>query len=400
MIAMGKVNHTPFRTCPVCDGTNILELIDIPQVPVFCNVLWDSHQEALDAPRGDIQLGYCTRCSHIYNQRFDPQLVAYAQGYENSLHFSPRFQAYAKKLAARLVADYALYNRNIIEIGAGQGDFLELLCALGDNHGTGFDPSFLPNPVLENHPRLAFIADYYSEKFAHHQADFILSRHVLEHIHTPDKFIASLRRVIGPRHQITVFFEVPNALYTLRAMGIWDLIFEHFSYFTPHSLVTLFKRNQFQVLKSAEVFNGQFLILEAKPSDQEKPVFTPTEDEIKPLTQDAMAFKDNYQRKYTTWQGDLKAFSRQRKKVVVWGAGSKGVTFLNVLRDFHQIEFIVDINPRKENKFVAGSGQQIVPPKFLASYQPDIVIIMNPNYQVEIQSQLDPLGVTADIYQA
>jgi hypothetical protein len=51
-------------------------------------------------------------------------------------------------------------------------------------------------------------------------------------------------------------------------------------------------------------------------------------------------------------------------------------------------------------KFVAGSGSKIVPPQFLTGYQPDIVIIMNPNYQGEIQNQLKDLGVRADIYQA
>ena len=89
---MDTKKQPALNTCPVCDSADILELIDIPQVPVFCNVLWNSHQEALEAPRGDILLGYCTRCSHIYNQAFDPQLVAYAQGYENSLHFSPHDQ--------------------------------------------------------------------------------------------------------------------------------------------------------------------------------------------------------------------------------------------------------------------------------------------------------------------
>lgn len=386
--------------CPVCTGTDILELIDIPQVPVFCNVLWNSRQEALTAPRGNIRLGFCNQCSHIFNLDFDPQLVAYAQGYENSLHFSPRFQTYAQALADRLVTDYGLHQRTIVEIGAGQGDFLQMLCERGDNQGTGFDPSYIPTPALEDDPRLAFIQDYYSEKYAHYQADFILSRHVLEHIDTPHPFMASLRRVIGDRHHIVVFFEVPNALYTLRAMGIWDLIFEHFSYFTPLSLETLFQRNQFRILKSGEGFNGQFLTLEAAPTGQEMPAPLPASSGLVQLTQDATAFRTSYQQKSSAWQQDLETFRQQGKKVVVWGAGSKGVTFLNILRDCHQIEYIVDINPRKEGKFVAGSGQEIVPPTFLAGYQPDIVIIMNPNYQGEIQNQLKELGVQADIYQA
>jgi ABC-type Fe3+-hydroxamate transport system substrate-binding protein len=47
--------------------------------------------------------------------------------------------------------------------------------------------------------------------------------------------------------------------------------------------------------------------------------------------------------------------------------------------------------------FVAGSGQEIVSPEFLRVYQPDVVIIMNRNYEDEIGRQLAQLGVTASI---
>jgi hypothetical protein len=78
---------------------------------------------------------------------------------------------------------------------------------------------------------------------------------------------------------------------------------------------------------------------------------------------------------------------------VVWGAGSKGVTFLNVLEVGELIAYIVDLNPRKHLKYIADTGQQIVSPEFLLTYRPEVVIVMNPIYLEEIQTLLDTMGL-------
>ena len=85
------------------------------------------------------------------------------------------------------------------------------------------------------------------------------------------------------------------------------------------------------------------------------------------------------------------------EKVVVWGAGSKGITFLNMMTDGEGIDYIIDQNPAKIGKFVAGSGQQIQSPDFLAEYRPDMVIVMNPLYRDEIAQRLSGMGLTPEV---
>ena len=58
---------------------------------------------------------------------------------------------------------------------------------------------------------------------------------------------------------------------------------------------------------------------------------------------------------------------------------------------------MVDINPRKEGMYVAGTGQPIVPPEFLRDYQADVVIVMNPIYIGEIQRVTHSLGLTPQL---
>lgn len=391
---------TPTATCPVCQGANVEIFVTIPAVPVHCNLLWDERAAALNAPLGDIELGYCCTCGHIHNVAFDPALMAYTQAYENSLHFSPRFQQYAEALARGLIDRHDLHGKDIVEIGAGQGDFLRLLCDLGGNRGWGFDPAYVPTAADAQDERLTFVQDFYSEKYTAYAADLVACRHVLEHIEAPLPFMGVVRRAIGDRPDTAVFFEMPNVAYTLRALAIWDIIYEHCGYYSPHSLTCLFKRAGFRVLNTRETYAGQFLTIEALPAPA--PAHMPhaggcaAPGELEAMAQQVATFADEFRSKVDAWQTKLAAWTAAGKKVVAWGAGSKGNTFLNVLKTAGQIEYIVDINPRKEGKYVVGTGQQIVPPAFLGDYRPDVVILMNPIYREEIERTVAELGVTAE----
>ncbi len=386
------------KSLPICPNSEVIPLIEMSQLPVHCNVLWPTREAAVDAPRGDIHLAYLAECGHTYNLAFDPSLMEYTQEYENSLHFSPRFQEYATALAAGLVEKYDLRDKDIVEIGAGKGDFLIMLAEMGGNRGWGYDPSYVPEEGYTA-PNVTFVQDFYSEKYIRQRADLIVCRHVLEHIEDPDAFIDQVRRAVGEQRSV-IFFEVPNSLWTLRQGGIWDIIYEHCSYFSPTSLAYLFRKHGFRVLAVNEVFGGQFLTIEATLDDDTREDSASSlvdASELAALTADARAFAENYRAKRDEWQTRLRSLLAAGKRGVVWGAGSKGVTFLNAMDAGEEIIAVVDINPRKQGKYVAGTGQQIVPPTRLAELQPDFVIIMNANYRDEIGGMLKDVGVEAEI---
>ncbi len=385
------------QTCPVCCAKTIEEFLFLPGVPTHCNLLWESKEQALTAPRGDLRLGFCRACGHVYNRAFDPSLMEYTQAYENSLHFSPRFQAYAEALATRLISLYGIRHKDVIDIGCGKGDFLALLCNRGDNRGYGFDPSFIPE-IMEkaSAEKMTIIQDFYSPRYAGYQADLITCRHVLEHIRSPREFVENVRASIGTRTSTVVFFEVPNVMYTLRDMGIWDLIYEHCSYFSASSLAVLFTACGFTVREQSELYDGQFLGIDLAPGNSAGEPAPDVRDKVAAMAEDCAAFAEHYRRKVEDWRTTFDA-KLSGRKLVVWGGGSKGVMFLNTLRDGKHIDYMVDINPRKQGMFVAGSGQKIVSPVFLRDYRPDTVIIMNPIYRAEIQGQLNDLRVEAEV---
>ncbi len=378
------------RPCPVCENARTEVFIEIPSVPVLCNVLWPSRAAALAAPRGALYLTFCPACGHVFNAAFDPALITYDQVYENSLHFSPRFQQYALSLADRLIERHALRGKQVVEIGCGKGDFLQMLCERGDNHGLGFDPSYEPALGANGAARFEVVQDLYSEKYAHHRADLVCCRHVLEHVEAPRAFVGTVRRAVE-RQATTVFFEVPNVLATLRDLAVWDLIYEHFSYFSPASMAHLFEAEGFGVTEVREAFGGQYLCLEAVPGPAAKrPDMAPSPEEMAETVAD---FAERYERKVAAWRALLEDLNARQQRAVIWGAGSKGVTILNLLDVRDRIDYVVDINPRKQGRHVAGTGQEIVAPAFLESYAPDVVIVMNPLYEDEIRAQVQAMGL-------
>lgn len=400
---MRSINSMSDRACCVCHSPSANVFIELLNLPVYCNLLWSDAQQAKDCPKGDIRLAYCDRCGAITNVAFDPTRLGYSQEYENSLHYSPRFQAYADELAQRLVTKHQLYDKKIIEIGCGKGDFLVSLCQLGNNSGIGFDNSYIER---EEHSewgdRIQFIQDFYSERYAHYQGDLICCRQVLEHIQQPADLLGPLRKTINP--STTLFFEVPNALYTFRNMMIWDIIYEHCTYFTATSLSYAFAANGYQTSEVQDEFGGQFISIEAQPVLEPVSPSIGLEADlgvdlraIADLTTDIAQFKDRFQLQKQQWQVRFDALFAEGKKVVIWGAGSKGVTFLNLLTMQDRIEYAVDINPRKQNKFIPGTGQKIVSPEAMLHYSPDVVIVMNPLYQQEVKSALQAMGLTPQV---
>ena len=87
------------------------------------------------------------------------------------------------------------------------------------------------------------------------------------------------------------------------------------------------------------------------------------------------------------------------RRLVLWGAGSKGVTFLTSLKlSTSVLPYVVDLNPRKVNLFVPLTGQQVVGPQFLKNYRPTDIIIMNSLYRREIKTQLAKMGLSPTIH--
>jgi hypothetical protein len=58
---------------------------------------------------------------------------------------------------------------------------------------------------------------------------------------------------------------------------------------------------------------------------------------------------------------------------------------------------VVDINPHKHGRFLPGTGHPVVGPEYLRDHIPDVVLVMNPIYTVEIGELLKSIGLSPQL---
>ena len=118
--------------CPISGSTDLKPVFKLGNVPVICNQLWPDADAARAAPAGDVDLVICPETAMIWNAAFEPERMVYAPGYENALHFSPKFQAFAEELAKGLVDRFDLKGKHVFEIGCGDGRLFDVAIVIAE----------------------------------------------------------------------------------------------------------------------------------------------------------------------------------------------------------------------------------------------------------------------------
>jgi SAM-dependent methyltransferase len=385
-------------TCPNCEQGRMETFYEVRDIPVHSVLLMPTRERALSYPRRDLRLGFCSQCGFVSNVIFDPGVHEYSTSCEESQGFSPTFNAFARGLARRWVDQYHLQGKSVLEVGCGKGEFLVSLVEHGMGRGIGIDPAFVPErlntPVAS---RLEFIQDLYGEKYTHLQADVVCCRHTLEHIAPTDSFMRTIRRTIGDRPDTLLLFELPDVMRVLREAAFWDIYYEHCSYFTMGSLARLFRRTGFDLLELELEYDGQYIVIAGKPSaTSTQPSFL-GENDLEAASAEVAKFPARFEQIKQRWLTTINSLRGEGKKVIVWGGGSKAVSFLTTLGLKEQIDYVVDINPHKHGKFVPGAGHAVKSPETLKEHRPDCVILMNPVYEKEVRKQLQHMGLNAQI---
>lgn len=377
--------------CPVCRAKNARKVYKVRDLPVVCNQLWPDKASAHTAPRGDIDLVICDSCAFVWNLAFEPERMVYAPGYENALHYSPSFRNFANGLAQSLIGRFDLAGKHIVEIGCGDGFMLSLMVKHGVASATGFDPTMAgKTSEFGAQECVEIVPEYFGSDHLDRPYDAIICRHVLEHLDDPMQLLSDLRRHIGDR-DVPVYFEVPNATWMLDSVSMWDVIYEHVGYWSAPSLENAFRRAGFQPTRVVSGYDDQFLMIEALPTPTP---FSGTNENAGKILEAARNFSAKASVNLEFWGNRL---SEIEGKAVIWGAGSKGITFANAIgAPAVKLSAMIDLNPRKHGLYVPSVGIPVVSPDALLELSPSTVIISNGLYFDEIKSQVLSTGLVPD----
>lgn len=386
--------------CPVCAGADTTQMLHHSSVPTNNAILCDDPTSALGWPVGSFRLTLCRDCGFVFNADFDQRLVEYSGRIEETQAFSPHFVRYAEALAGEWIDRYGIRGQTVLEVGCGKAEFLSLMCEIGDNKGIGYDPAVhLERIDARVASRLTLVTDLFGDAQAGLEADALVCRHTLEHIPAVHEFLSMLHRWAAQRSTPPILlFEVPDLERVLDEVAFWDVFYEHCSYFTADTLRFAFERAGFEVLAVRRVYDGQYLVLEARPRKPAAPAPAAAKrDAVDAVVALAGRFVDRYRSITAMCRANLERYVNDGKTVVLWGGGAKAVSFLTSLEVGHLVGFAVDVNPNKQGKFLVGTGHAVVGPEQLRNYSSLQLVVMNPVYVPEITKTVESLGVDAQI---
>ncbi|MCK4829754.1 methyltransferase, partial [bacterium] len=115
--------------CTIKIGENVKILYEIDELPIFQNRMYDSKEEAINCPKGDVRLVEDLKTGLVYNECFRPELMQYDDNYQNEQAVSSQFRAHLEKVM-QIIAN-TMGRESIVEVGCGKGFFLEMLLADG-----------------------------------------------------------------------------------------------------------------------------------------------------------------------------------------------------------------------------------------------------------------------------
>ncbi|MBY0118835.1 class I SAM-dependent methyltransferase [Paenibacillus sp. FSL L8-0435] len=375
---MLKKNH-----CPICQSSNISDILKRSNIPVYQNILINSFEAARQIPRGDLEILECMECGFVYNSVFDTNKVVYSSDYENTQSYSTYFNSYLDDLVDTLVNQKGVSNLNVVEVGCGKGGFLRKVVEAGNNYGFGFDPSYI-GPEVDYGGRLRFEKKLYNEDSVDIKADVVLCRHVIEHIPDPVMLLKSIKKALVHSPQARVFFETPCVDWIFENKVMFDFFYEHCSYFNEKSISKAFELAGFEVISVDRIFNGQYMWLEAKSTELDGE--SKDKSYVHYADSSSIGFSENeFEWKRRTME-QISMYS-EYGRTAIWGAGAKGVTFLNLIDpEMKYIDCVIDVNPNKVGKYLPGTGHEIVGIESLKRKDLATIIITNSNYLNEIKA--------------
>jgi predicted TPR repeat methyltransferase len=226
-------------------------------------------------------------------------------------------------------------------------------------------------------------------------ADLVLGNNVLAQVPDINDFAAGVAALLAPDGTAT--FEFPHLAKLLEHLEYDTIYHEHFSYFSLHSIGSIFDAQGLDLVDVQELpsHGGSLRVflrhagVAGAPSAAVRDVLDREDRQGLRDSASYARFEDGVRESKRALLDLLIGLRRDGKQVVGYGAPGKGNTLLNycgIRKDF--LDYTVDRNPYKQGKHTPGTHIPIHPPEKIAETRPDVILILPWNLAPEISHQL------------
>jgi hypothetical protein len=310
----------------------------------------------------------------------------------------PGYLTYLRDSAERLVEERRLDgNSSVIEAGSNDGSMLRFFQARGVPT-LGIEPA--PAPAGESRRAgIATLSTFFTKDMASklrsdgRQADVFIANQVLSRVPDLHGFLAGVRKLLTD-DGIAVF-EVPYVRDMIEN-GAFDLVgHEQLCYFSVTSLVHLLDSEGLTLndVERRPVHGGSLRAVVSRSRRVEPSVGELIEAEASAGVS-GIEYYTGFGWRAELTRGQLRALlgglRRDEKRIVGCGAASSASTMLNYCRlDGTYLDYVVDLNPRRQGRFVPGVQLPVLSPDRLLSNRPDYVLLLSHGACAEMLSQHD-----------
>lgn len=368
----------PAPRCFACGARGPVLFYEVRGVPAVAHAVCSTRAQALSVPRADLDLAFCPGCGFVQNLAFDPSLAVPAHAHAGP---SP-VDAYR--------ARHDLAGAHVLEIGCGDGTFLQELCDLTGASGTGIDPE-----APASNDAVTFIRDVYSFRHRDLEADLVVCRGTLQGVQPVAEFVRVVRQHVE-RRSGAASFEVRDARAALSASAFWELSYQSCSAFSMGSLARLLAGEGYAVTWAGR--SDGSIVLDARPAPRPRGLH-PSFGDVEVLASSVEAFAASAPASAACWRKVCVDAHRAGERVALWGSVPRSVSFLSTLGLTEQVTTVVDPDPRAHGGFLPGTGHEVASPADLLAEPPDVVITLN-SHPGDVSKALDDLDVHAEVLAA
>ncbi len=345
--------------CRSCGNTNLKRVVSLGYQPLANNLLKKKEEKCELYP---LEVNYCDKCHNCQlSVSVDPKKMFSNYLYTSST--SKVFREHFVKAAKKYIKEIKLNKKRsyIIDIGSNDGVALRPFKELGFKNLLGIEPA-KNLAKLANKNKIKTFNGFLEEKNLKKikkNADLILASNVFAHSDKLKEMTKCMLKLLSKKGVIII--EVQYLMNTLKDLTFDNIYHEHYNYWSLTSLTYFFKQFEATIYNAEKVdTHGGSIRVYIKRTNKVK-----VENSVKKMLDEETKFGI---KKFKTYQefGDkvykirenvrknIKKLKDKNDLIIGYGAPAKATTALNFFGISNEIDFIVEDNKLKHNKFIPG----------------------------------------------